>query len=106
MNYKAIMVDVDGVLIRHPHQKGWSVDLERDLGISPDDLHAAFFALHWDDVVNGRVALRDRLAIALAEIAPSLHCTTLVDYWFSNDAHIDQSLLDELAKLRRGDAAR
>jgi putative hydrolase of the HAD superfamily len=103
MNYKAIMVDVDGVLIQHPHKKGWSIDLERDLGISPDALHTAFFAPHWDDVVNGRAALRDRLAIALAEIAPSLKCATIIDYWFSNDAHINHDLLNELAELRRGD---
>ncbi|TWH85489.1 HAD family hydrolase [Novosphingobium taihuense] len=95
------MVDVDGVLIAHPHLKGWSVNLEIDLGISPAALHERFFRREWDDVVHGRAALRDRLAPALAEIAPAALPDDLIAYWFSNDAHVDHRLLAELQHLRR-----
>jgi putative hydrolase of the HAD superfamily len=95
------MVDVDGVLITHPHKKGWSANLERDLGVSPAALQEAFFKPHWDDVVHGRATLRERLAPALAEVAPSVSCDGLVEYWFSNDAHINSGLLGELEALRR-----
>jgi putative hydrolase of the HAD superfamily len=94
------MVDVDGVLIKHPDAMGWSVNLERDLGISPAVLQAAFFEPHWDDVVHGRAALRERLTPALAHAAPTVTCDSLIDYWFSNDAHIDDHLLCELEALR------
>ena len=97
---KAIMVDVDGVLIAHPEPGGWSANLERDLGISLSDLQRRFFAPHWDDVVRGRAALRDRLAPALTYLAPSVTCDTLIDYWFSHDAQIDHRLLAELEALR------
>jgi len=100
MRRKAIMVDVDGVLITHPNAGGWSANLENDLGISPASLHEVFFRRHWDDVVHGRAALRDRLALALAELAPSISPTTLIEYWFDNDAHIDEQLLAELQHLR------
>lgn len=102
MTRRAIMVDVDGVLIRHPDAAGWSAGLERDLGLSIATLREAFFAPHWEDVVYGRAALRERLAPVLAEIAPAVTCDTLIDYWFRNDAHLDDRLLRELEALRRG----
>lgn len=95
------MVDVDGVLITHPHPEGWSAHLELDLGISYPALHERFFRREWDDVVHGRAAIRDRLASALAEIAPAVTPDVMIDYWFSNDAHINHSLLAELQLLRR-----
>lgn len=100
MQRKAIMVDVDGVLILHPDAGGWSANLENDLGISPSLLHDGFFRRHWADVVHGRAALRDRLALALANIAPSVSPAALIEYWFENDAHIDARLLAELQHLR------
>jgi putative hydrolase of the HAD superfamily len=101
MQRRAIMVDVDGVLITHPHPKGWSANLEIDLGISPQALHERFFRREWDDVVHGRAAIRDRLAPALAEIAPAALPDVLIEYWFRNDAHVDDRLLAELQHLGR-----
>lgn len=94
------MVDVDGVLVVHPHTSGWSVNLEQDLGITPAALQEGFFKPHWDDVAHGRATLRERLVPALAEIAPSVTCDSLVEYWFSNDAHLDHRLLCEIEVLR------
>jgi putative hydrolase of the HAD superfamily len=101
MRRKAIMVDVDGVLVTHPDAGGWSANLENDLGIPPAVLHDRFFRRHWDDVVHGRAALQDRLALALAEFAPSVSPAALIDYWFKNDAHIGARLLAELQILRK-----
>lgn len=100
MERRAIMVDVDGVLIAHPHAAGWTATLERDLGIAPAALQRAFFAPHWDDVVHGRAALRSRLAPVLAALAPSVGYERFVSYWFDNDAHVNHALLAELARLR------
>lgn len=101
MRRKAIMVDVDGVLITHPDAGGWSANLENDLGIPLAALQDGFFRRHWADVVHGRAALRDRLALALAEFAPSVSPAALIEYWFDNDAHIDERLLAELQLLRQ-----
>jgi putative hydrolase of the HAD superfamily len=95
------MVDVDGVLIKHPDAGGWSANLENDLGIPVASLQEGFFRHHWADIVNGRAALRDRLALALANIAPSVSPAALIEYWFDNDAHIDERLLAELQHLRK-----
>jgi putative hydrolase of the HAD superfamily len=100
MTIKAIMVDVDGVLIVHPDERGWSANLERDLGIPQAKLQAAFFKPHWDDVVHGRATLRERLAPVLQELSPHLTCDALIDYWFANDAHVNDPLLTEVASIR------
>lgn len=102
MAIKAIMVDVDGVLISHPEKGGWATHLERDIGLSAAALQQAFFAQHWDDVVNGRASLRERLAPVLQDIAPDVPCDRLIDYWFTNDAHLNAPLLAELAAIRAG----
>ncbi len=100
MMIKAIMVDVDGVLVVHPDNRGWSANLERDIGIPAATLQTAFFEQHWDDVIHGHAALRDRLAPVLQNIAPQVTCDALIDYWFSNDTHVNQTLLAELASIR------
>jgi putative hydrolase of the HAD superfamily len=100
MTIKAIMVDVDGVLIVHPDERGWSANLERDLGIAPSTLHSAFFQQHWDDVVHGRAPLRERLAPVLSSLSPHVMCEELINYWFSNDAHVNQALLADLKLIR------
>jgi len=97
---RALMLDVDGVLVVHPHPQGWSVRMEQDIGLSPTLLQSAFFAPHWDDIIHGRASLRVRLAPVLAEIAPGLSCEKLVAYWFAQDAHVQPSLLDDVARLR------
>lgn len=94
------MVDVDGVLIIHPDTAGWSVHLERDLGVSAKALHRHFFQVHWDEIIHGRAGLRERLTLALDTIAPNCTCDELIEYWFSNDAHVNLSLLRDLTLLR------
>ncbi len=100
MKPTVLMVDVDGVVIRHPDPSGWSACVEEDLGVPRLALQTRFFKPCWDDVVHGRAALRDRLAPALAEIAPHVNCSQLIAYWFEGDAHLDKALLLQLADVR------
>jgi putative hydrolase of the HAD superfamily len=97
---KALMVDVDGVLLVSPGGRPWSWNLEADLGLDPQLLQSRFFAPHWPDVMFGRADLHDRLAPVLAEIAPHLTSHALADYWFARDAVLDAGLLEDLAELR------
>jgi putative hydrolase of the HAD superfamily len=97
---KAIMVDVDGVVVRHPDPKGWAVNLEADLGLRVEDLEEAFFRPHFEEVVRGRAPLHERLGPVLATIAPHLTCETLCAYWFEQDSWVDHDLLGQLAEVR------
>ncbi len=100
MGLRALMVDVDGVVVRHPEGRRWDADMEVDLGLSPDDLQRAFFTPHFEDIVLGRADLHERLAPALAEIAPHLTSDRLAAYWFEQDGHLDHVLLEDLAGYR------
>jgi putative hydrolase of the HAD superfamily len=100
MTIKAIMVDVDGVLIIHPDERGWQQHLERDLGVSAATLQQEFFDKHWYDVVHGGASLRERLAPVLYDLEVDVRCDDLIRYWFTNDAHVNDALLLELAAIR------
>lgn len=100
MKPAVLMVDVDGVVVRHPDPSGWSARIEDDLGVPRRALQTRFFKPWWDDVVHGRTTLRDRLTPALAEIAPHVSCDQLISYWFAGDAHLDDALLVQLAEVR------
>src|SRR3982751_6869452 len=41
-------------------------------------------------------------ARVLRDIAPHVTCDALIDYWFANDAHLNEVLLAELASIRAG----
>jgi len=97
--HRVLMVDVDGVVVKPP-PGGWGADMERDLGLSIATLQAHFFRPHWDDIVNGRARLHDRLSRVLADVAPHLTSRRLTEYWFAKDARLDQTLLADLAALR------
>jgi putative hydrolase of the HAD superfamily len=96
---RALMVDVDGVLIV-PRLGGWAADLQADLGVSKADLADQFFAVHWEDVVLGKAGLHDRLGPVLARIAPQVTSHQLAAYWFAKDSVLDHQLLDDLALIR------
>lgn len=99
MTVRTLMIDVDGVVIRHPQGLRWDHTIQADLGVDPVKLQSAFFAVHWPDVVNGRADLHQRLALALPALAPHLTPDVLTAYWFSKDAHLDQGFLDQLDAL-------
>lgn len=100
MKPAVVMVDVDGVVVRHPDPAGWSARIEEDLGVPRQALQDRFFKPSWDDVVHGRAPLRARLEPVLAEIAPHVSCNQLIRYWFEGDAHLDKALLLQLAEVR------
>lgn len=100
--FKALMVDVDGVLVNGRPSDGshWATDIEVDLGVSFAGLRDAFFNPFWEEIVTGRAEIRVRLATVLAFISPTLTAEELLAYWFRNDSLVNEALLRELAVLR------
>jgi putative hydrolase of the HAD superfamily len=100
MSFRALMVDVDGVVVIRPDGRRWDADMAADLGVEPADLQRAFFERHWPAIVIGKARIEDRLPSALAQIAPHLTAEDLIAYWFAKDACLNLDLLDDLAALR------
>lgn len=96
------MLDVDGVVVtgrprdgKHPF-----ADIEAELGVSAALLQEKFFVAHWPAIIVGQEALEPRLSAVLAEIAPDVTSAALIDYWFRNDARLDEAVLDSVGRLR------
>lgn len=102
MPIKALMVDVDGVLVDGRPEDGrhWQTSIEEDLGFTADALHAQFFAPYWENIVLGRAGLMEHLTTALQQIAPHVSPAQFVSYWFERDSRLVSPLLAELSLLR------
>lgn len=100
MALKALMVDVDGVIVAHPDRRRWDSDMEADLGVSAMTIQKEFFEPNFLDIVLGRAGVHELLTPVLARIAPHLQASDFTDYWFKKDSHLNQQLLDELAGYR------
>lgn len=102
MTTKALMLDVDGVLIDGRPEDGrpWHTSVEADLGFTYDTLSAQFFAPYWENILVGRAGLTEHLTDALQQFAPHVTPTALVDYWFEKDSRIVSVLLAEIAFVR------
>lgn len=100
MSQKILMVDVDGVIVHPVHQGGWAAQIEADLGVSRSALDEGLFRPNWNAIVMGQADLQVVLDDVLHDIAPHLNAGVLMDYWFRNDARLDEVLLADLAALR------
>lgn len=102
MAIKALMVDVDGVLVDGRREDGlhWQTSVQEDLGISSHTLREQFFAPYWDDIVVGRAGLMEHLTTALENVAPNVSPARFVSYWFDRDSRVAAPLLQELSSLR------
>jgi len=99
---KALMMDVDGVLVDGRPEDGrhWQTSLEEDLGFTSETLHEAFFAPYWDSIVLGRAGLMEHVTSALQRIAPHVGPAEFVSYWFEKDSRLAAALLPELSLVR------
>ena len=101
-NIRALVFDVDGVLVNGHKDKGgwWHADMDKDLGLDPELFQRAFFTEQWAEIVCGRQRIEEPLAKTLADIAPHLSVDDMLDYWFRQDSKLEHNLLAELETLR------
>src|SRR5215475_589690 len=96
-----LVLDCDGVVVKGHREGGrWDQHLARDLGIDTGVLQERFFKPHWRAISLGE---KDMMAV-LAEVWPELGCAhapaAFVDYWFSNDATLDEEVLAQVDAWR------
>jgi len=107
---KYIFFDVNGVLIDGYHasemHSRWDKNLERDLGINPEDLKNAFFDRSFGDVVTGKKDLHKTIDDILPEINFKGTAKTLVDYWLERDAALNEETMEIVRQLKQDPAHR
>jgi putative hydrolase of the HAD superfamily len=99
---KAVMVDVDGVLVDGRPEDGrhWQASIEEDFGFASETLNEQFFAPYWETIVLGRAGLMEMLKAPLQKIAPHVSPADFVSYWFERDSRLVAPLLQELSFVR------
>ncbi len=97
-----LMIDIDGVVVTGRVSDGahWKSGLREDLGLDPALLRKHFFQPYWVQIVTGKLALRPTLTKVLQGFAPKISATTLMNYWFTQDARLNTELLGDLDKAR------
>jgi putative hydrolase of the HAD superfamily len=113
-----IFFDVDGVLIdgwhsRPERRRYWDLDMERDLGIARSALQKAVFAPSRDGgppliarCSLGELDLKETLADVLPGLGFHRPVEQFLDYWFTRDSVINQSVFSVVRQLAgRGDVA-
>ena len=97
-----LLVDVDGVLIlgRNADRSHWATDLRRAFGFDKAALREHFFQPYWADIVTGKDELMPRLIQALQAMGSTANAADLRDYWFANDALLNEKLLTWLDRKR------
>lgn len=82
-----LALDVDGVLL-DPDRGGkghWSAEVERQHGITGDQLVEAFFAPLWQDIVTGRRPIEPGLADALRRLGSTADAEDVLATWLAAD---------------------
>lgn len=98
---KAVAWDFDGVLNRNviDGRFVWHLDLQQDLGISPDSVQTGIFTSSFIDVIAGKVDLLDHVQAWLEASAHSVTASDFLDYWFQKDDLKDPLTGDLLDRL-------
>ena len=96
---KAIIFDLDGVIIKAYDEKGgylWSRTIKKDLGLRSEHF-AAIFSAKWEEIIRGTMDLREHLESVFQEklfkeiaITPEEY----IQYWLAHDHHVDQDMLN------------
>lgn len=107
---RAVLFDVDGVLVRsrfHPdpdERHYWDANLLEDLGVVPEDFQR-FFDSEFTKVIRGQTALLDRLDAFLPTIGYQGSSLSFAEYWYKNDACLNNDLMLAIRKLGQTERA-
>lgn len=103
---RAVLFDVDGVLIHGYHhrpelQRRWDDNLQADLGIDPQRLKQAFFFdVFMKKVIIGQAGLVETLDRVLPGLDYRGSTLSFVDYWFERDSQLNTELVDVARRLK------
>jgi putative hydrolase of the HAD superfamily len=96
-----LVLDCDGVVVKGHREGGrWDKHLARDLGIDTGTLQERFFKPHWRSISLGEADMREVLAQVWPELGHTARADAFVEYWFSNDAVLDEDVLAQVDTWR------
>lgn len=105
----AIFFDVDGVLVHGYHynpflRQPWDINIKDDLGIDRDLFNRQFFARYFDDVVVGKISLKEALDRSLPTLKFQGSSEEIISYWLRKDSNINKELFSIIDSLSAHDS--
>jgi len=103
---RIVLFDVDGVLVHGYHarpekQIRWDENLLADLGVDPERFKNEFiYDIFVKQVIVGRMSLLEALDRTLPRLGYRGPSMAFAGYWLSHDSHVNQPLLDVVARLK------
>ncbi|WP_421723019.1 HAD family hydrolase [Bauldia sp.] len=111
MGRRAVLFDVDGVLIHGWHtnperRRRWDDFLQEDLGVDQKLFFEAFIEpIFKSEVLTGKMSIVSALEGALETIGYQGSPMTVLAYWLNRDSQLNYPLLARIKRLRLGGAA-
>lgn len=91
---KAIIFDVDGVLINSHDEFGkrlWQKGIQKDLGLSPDQMHQIYSG-NWSSVLKSRIDTRQYFKTVFTKLNVGLSVDAFIEYWLEHDLNINAKI--------------
>lgn len=99
---KAIIFDVDGVLISSKDEQGeyiWHKNIQAKLGIDAKCL-SSIYSGNWSLVMKGMLNMQQHVANVFSECSIDLPIDSFIDYWLKNDLKINESIVTLIRQLK------
>lgn len=102
---RAVLFDVDGVLINGYHAKPekhvtWNQNLLDDLGVDPDRFNSEFIHdVFVKKVIVGQMSLLEALERTLPRLGYRGPAMAFVGYWLNHDSNLDAAVVDLVRRL-------
>ena len=99
---KAIIFDVDGVLISSKDGQGeyfWDKGIQAELGIDAKCV-AAIYSGNWNLVMKGKLDMQQHVAHVFSEFSVDLPVDSFIDYWLKNDLRINEDIISLVRQLK------
>jgi len=109
---RAVLFDVDGVLINGYHAKPekhvrWNQNLLDDLGVDPDRFNSEFIHdVFVKKVIVGQMSLLEALERTLPRLGYRGPAMAFVGYWLNHDSNVNEPVVELARRLKASEDAR
>lgn len=98
MTFKAILFDVDGIIIKK-REKLFSYRLAEELGIPIEEINI-FFSNDFRECSFGRADLKERIEPYLVKWGWKKDVNKFLKYWFEIESTLNEEVLNKIKKIR------
>jgi putative hydrolase of the HAD superfamily len=100
---KAIIFDVDGVLIHSKDESGkylWQKNIQMDLCLNSEQVFKIYSSADWILVMKGFLSMQQHLKNVFTELNIALSIDEFIEYWLNLDFNLNTEILQEIKSIK------